>query len=94
MRKGQVLPEKTVTISPIEFTGKTVIISPIELCTAVIGFKVSQFIQVQLDIDPKDIHYHTDNNVVLGYIYNRTKRFYTYVSNRVQLIYKASSPEQ
>lgn len=48
--KGKVLPGKTVTISPFE------------LCTAVLGFKVSQFIQFQLDIDPKD---NTDNNVVL-----------------------------
>lgn len=82
MGKGKVLPKKAVTISPSE------------LCTAVLGIKVSQIIQDQLDIDPKDIHYHTDNNVVFGYIYNRTKHFYTYVSNRVQLIHKVPSPEQ
>lgn len=59
-----------------------------------LGIKVSQIIQDHLDIDPKDIHYHTDNKIVLGYIYNRTKHFYTYVCNRVQLIHKVSSPEQ
>lgn len=82
MGKGNFVPKKAITISSLE------------LCTAVLVIKVSQIIQDQLDIDPKDIHYHTDNKVVLGYIYNKTKHFYTYVSNRVQLIHKVSSPEQ
>lgn len=80
--KGKVAPKKAVTIHRLE------------LCAAVLGVKISQIIHDQLDIDPKDIHYHTDSKVVLGYIYNRTKRFYTYVSNRVQKIHKVSSPEQ
>ena len=32
--------------------------------------------------------------VVLGYINNRTRRFYNYVSNRVSVILKRSKPEQ
>lgn len=80
--KGKVTPKKAVTIPRLE------------LCAAVLGIEISQIIQDQLDIDPKDIRYHTDSKVVLGYIYNRTKRFYTYVSSRVQQIHKVSSPEQ
>ncbi|XP_052814266.1 uncharacterized protein LOC128241385 [Mya arenaria] len=34
------------------------------------------------------------DKVVLGYICNRSKRFYTYVSNRVQNIINVSKPEQ
>lgn len=80
--KGKVAPKKAVTIPRLE------------LCAVVLGVEISQIIHDQLDIDPKDIHYHTDSKVVLGYNYNRTKRFYTYVSNRVQQIHKVSSPEQ
>ena len=38
--------------------------------------------------------YYSDSRVVLGYITNETRRFYVYVSNRVERIRKTSSPEQ
>lgn len=40
------------------------------------------------------MHYYTDSKVVLGYISNRTRRFYTYVSNRVDRILKISTADQ
>ncbi|CAC5387739.1 unnamed protein product [Mytilus coruscus] len=42
-------------------------------------------------------HYYTDSRVVLGYIChvcNTTRRFFTYVSNRVEKIHKVSEPSQ
>jgi hypothetical protein len=41
-----------------------------------------------------DIKFFTDSKVVLGYIYNESKRFYVYVHNRVQRIRQSSRPEQ
>ncbi len=38
--------------------------------------------------------FFTDSKVVLGYIYNESKRFYVYVHNRVQRIRQSSRPEQ
>lgn len=36
----------------------------------------------------------TDSRIVLGYIHNQTRRFHTYVANRVQRIRQHSDPEQ
>ena len=38
--------------------------------------------------------YFTDSKVVLGYIRNKTRRFYTYVSNRVDRIHNSTNPSQ
>ena len=40
------------------------------------------------------MHFYTDSKVVLGYIYNASKRFYVYVANRVQRIRKSTNPDQ
>ena len=45
---------------------------------------------VELD----SITYYSDSRVVLGYITNEARRFYAYVSNRVERIRKYSSPNQ
>ena len=47
-----------------------------------------------MDIKPDTVAYYSDSRVVLGYITNETRRFYVYVSNRVERIRKSSSPEQ
>ena len=38
--------------------------------------------------------FYSDSRVVLGYIQNKTCRFYTYVSNRVDKILRLTKPEQ
>lgn len=38
--------------------------------------------------------FYTDSKVVLGYIRNGSRRFYVYVTNRVELIRKISTPDQ
>ncbi|XP_061191732.1 uncharacterized protein LOC133199968 [Saccostrea echinata] len=42
----------------------------------------------------ENINYFTDSKVVLGYLNNNTRRFYTYVSNRVAIIHGRSQPQQ
>ena len=66
----------------------------LELCGAVLATEIGEFISEHLDIPPSSIKYLTDSKVVLGYIRNRTRRFYMYVSNRVARIHSVSSPEQ
>lgn len=55
---------------------------------------MADLIQEELDLKLDTIRFFTDSKVVLGYIYNETKRFYTYVHNRVQRIRQSSKPEQ
>jgi len=66
----------------------------LELCAAVLGIEVACTVLTNIDIDFTQVKYYSDSKVVLGYIGNRTRRFYTYVSNRVQKILSHSSPEQ
>ena len=47
-----------------------------------------------MDLKFDSVKYYTDSKVVLGYIHNRSRRFYVYVNNRVQQIHQSSTPEQ
>nr|XP_034311384.1 uncharacterized protein LOC117684234 [Crassostrea gigas] len=66
----------------------------LELCGAVLATELAKIISVQLGIPLKTMRYYTDSRVVLGYIGNRTRRFYTYVSNRVDRILRISNANQ
>ena len=63
----------------------------LELCAAVLGVEIGGVIQDTLGITCS--RYYTDSKVVLGYIYNNSRRFYTYVSNRVEQIRHTSKPD-
>ena len=66
----------------------------LELCAALLAATMSHFIQVNLDtVFDKIVHY-SDSKVVLGYLSNRTKRFYIYVANRVQQILRWTRSDQ
>ncbi|KAK3105444.1 hypothetical protein FSP39_025380 [Pinctada imbricata] len=58
----------------------------LELCAAVLGVEIATIIRDQLDISYENFSFFTDSRIVLGYIYNRSRRFLIYVSNRVQRI--------
>ncbi|XP_069102091.1 uncharacterized protein [Argopecten irradians] len=64
----------------------------LELCAAVLAIEVGEIVCRTLSI--QDVRYHSDSRVVLGYINNRTRRFNTYVANRVERILQSSQPSQ
>ncbi|XP_035986523.1 uncharacterized protein LOC118560020 isoform X2 [Fundulus heteroclitus] len=66
----------------------------LELCAAVLAVEVAELIVAEMDISFVNIEYYTDSKVVLGYIYNQTRRFYVYVHNRVQRILQSTRPHQ
>lgn len=66
----------------------------LELCGGVLSTRAITWISKELRIHVDEIVFYTDSKVVLGYIQNESRRFYTYVANRVQIIRQASDPTQ
>ncbi|XP_044136507.1 uncharacterized protein LOC122928083 [Bufo gargarizans] len=66
----------------------------LELCAAVLAVEMADMITTELDIEIHAVNFYTDSKIVLGYIHNASKRFYTYVTNRVTRIRKSTSPDQ
>ncbi|KAK0139045.1 hypothetical protein N1851_024400 [Merluccius polli] len=66
----------------------------LELCAAVLAVELAELISSEIDMELEDTIFYSDSKVVLGYISNDTRRFYVYVSNRVQRIRSYSHPEQ
>lgn len=66
----------------------------LELCAAVLAVEVYELIRDEMDIEADAVRFFIDSKIVLGYIHNNTKRFYTYVANRVTRIRKATHPAQ
>ena len=56
--------------------------------------RASRFLRNQLDLEDVTEYFWTDSKVILGYIYNETKRFHVFVANRVQQIWEHTSPSQ
>ena len=70
MQKSRVTPKKYVTIPRRE------------LVAAVLSMKIAALLRRQLDNEWKNETFWTDK-VVLGYIYNNTKKFKIFVANRI-----------
>ncbi|KAI4894290.1 hypothetical protein NFI96_004725 [Prochilodus magdalenae] len=66
----------------------------LELGAAVLAVEIAELVSGELDVKLDDMRFYTDSKVVLGYIHNVARRFYVYVSNRVERIRKFSTPEQ
>lgn len=66
----------------------------LELGAAVLAVEIAELVSGELDVKLDDTRFYTDSKVVLGYIHNVARRFYVYVSNRVERIRKFSTPEQ
>ena len=66
----------------------------LELCAGVLGAETAEMLFDQPDVPTDSTTSYKDSHVELGYIFNRTRRFYTYVTNRVSRILKVTHPEQ
>lgn len=66
----------------------------LELCAAVLAVELAEVIQSEIDIELQAVRFFTDSRIVLGYIHNSSRRFYTYVANRVARIRGSTEPEQ
>ena len=58
----------------------------LELCSAVLGVEMTDLVHEELEQKPDSVTCYSDSKVVLGYISNESRRFYVYVSNRVERI--------
>ena len=66
----------------------------LELCAAVMAVELCEAALEQLDISPNSVHFYTDSKIVLGYIFNETRRFHVYVTNRVDRIRQLTQTNQ
>ncbi|XP_070570012.1 uncharacterized protein [Ptychodera flava] len=80
--KSRVAPMKTVTIPRLELTAATV------------SAKISKQLREELQLPIHQEQFWTDSTIVLQYIRNSTRRFQTFIANRLQLIHDASTPSQ
>lgn len=66
----------------------------LELCGALLAVELYEIILSALNTNFDYVQFHIDSKVVLGYINNRTRRFFMYVSNRVEKILRITSASQ
>ena len=80
--KSRVSPLKPVTIPRLELTA------------AAAAAKAANLVKKELSIKNISELYWTDSQIVLGYIYNETRRFRVFVANRVQRIRDCTDKNQ
>lgn len=65
-----------------------------KLCGAFLAFEIYDIAVNVLNIAVDCVQFHIGSKVVLGYINNSVRRFYMYVSNRIERILRITTPEQ
>jgi hypothetical protein len=73
---------------------KQLTIPRLELSAAVVAVKLDGMLRRELTIPLVESNFWTDSTIVLHYIQNKTKRFHTFVANRVAVILDGSKPSQ
>ena len=73
---------------------KQMSIPRLELAAATVSVRLNKLLKNELEIPIDEIIFWTDSMTVLRYIANESKRFHTYVANRVAIIREDSSPSQ
>ncbi|XP_074608716.1 uncharacterized protein LOC141863136 [Acropora palmata] len=66
----------------------------LELCAAVLAVQLKQSIKEELDIPVTKATFWSDSTCVLQYIKNQSRRFHTFVANRLSIIHELSTPYQ
>ncbi|KAK3088225.1 hypothetical protein FSP39_016350 [Pinctada imbricata] len=66
----------------------------LELCSAVLAVEIAELISSHLQLPIDNFKFYSDSRIVLGYLNNTSRRFYTYVTNRVHRILSSTKPEQ
>ena len=66
----------------------------LKLCAAVLAAETSKIVERNIDFKVESVIFYTESKIVLGYLYNETRRFYVYVTNRVQHSTETTSPDQ
>ena len=82
MSKSRVAPIKQLSIPRLE------------LEAAVLSAKIDSMLSHEVDICLNPSYFWTDSQIVLKYIQNESRRFQTYVANRVSTIHSLSDPSQ
>ncbi|XP_064621732.1 uncharacterized protein LOC135484315 [Lineus longissimus] len=82
MTKAKLTPLKTTTIPRLELTA------------AVEAVKLDKLLRSELEIPLCESVFWTDSMIVLYYIRNKTKRYQTFVANRVAKIHESTVPTQ
>ncbi|CAG2206251.1 unnamed protein product [Mytilus edulis] len=80
--KSRLAPLKQTTIPRLELSG------------AVVACKLYEIIRDELEIKIDSVVFWTDSMIVLGYIKNESRRFKTFVANRLSSIHELTSPGQ
>lgn len=81
MGKSRVASLKIVTVPRLELT-------------AVLAVKVDKEIRKELELPFSCVVFWTDSTIVLRYLRNTSRRFQTFVANRLQVIHDNTTPSQ
>ena len=73
---------------------KPMTVPRLELSAAVLAVQLDKSVRKELDIPITQSTYWTDSTCVLQYIRNQSKRFHTFVANRLSVIHENSAPHQ
>ena len=73
---------------------KAITIPRLELSAAVVSVKLDNMIRRELDLPIEESIFWSDSTSVIQLIPNQSKRFQTFVANRLSIIHHGSSPDQ
>lgn len=82
MGKSRVTPLKAMTIPRLELTAAT------------LAARLDRMLNVELKMELQESTFWTDSQAVLKYIRNTTRRFHTFVANRIVVIHNLSKVNQ